>query len=56
MTEPNRSEAVLANPLSVQQIVEKAQNFDYNPLIPLKYWLRSASTLLQEVRGSFKHL
>lgn len=38
-----------ARPLNVEQIVKKAQNFDYNPLIPLKYWLRTAGTLLKEV-------
>jgi STAM-binding protein len=36
-------------PMSVERIVEEAQNFEYNPLIPLKYWLRTASTLLKEV-------
>jgi STAM-binding protein len=36
-------------PMNVEQIVKKAQNFDYNPLIPLKYWLRTAATLLKEV-------
>lgn len=36
-------------PMSVEHIVKKAQTFDYNPLIPLKYWLRTASTLLKEV-------
>ncbi|KAL9040757.1 MAG: hypothetical protein Q9214_004357 [Letrouitia sp. 1 TL-2023] len=36
------------DPLSVEQIVQKAKNFDYNPLIPLKYWLRTAGTLLKE--------
>lgn len=39
-----------SRPLNVEQIVKKAQNFDYNPLIPLKYWLRTAGTLLKEVR------
>lgn len=38
-----------SRPLNVEQIVKKAENFDYNPLIPLKYWLRSAGTLLKEV-------
>ncbi len=42
-------EAATPRPLSVEQIVNKAQNFDYNPLIPLKYWLRTAGTLLKEV-------
>ena len=44
-------EAGASRPLSVEQIVNKAQNFDYNPLIPLKYWLRTAGTLLKEVRS-----
>ena len=36
-------------PLNVEQIVQKAQSYEYNPLIPLKYWLRTAGTLLKEV-------
>ena len=36
-------------PSSVQQIVKRAQQIDYNPLVPLRYWLRSAKTLLKEV-------
>ena len=39
-----------SKPMSVELIVKKAQNYDYNPLIPLKYWLRTAGTLLKEVR------
>lgn len=39
-----------SGPLSVRQIADLAQNFDYNPSIPLKYWLRTAGTLLKEVR------
>ena len=35
--------------MSVAQIAEKAQNYEYNPLIPLKYWLRTAATILKEV-------
>ncbi|MCJ1421048.1 hypothetical protein MMC32_007410 [Xylographa parallela] len=35
-------------PMNVEQIVEKALAYDYNPTIPLKYWFRSASTLLKE--------
>ena len=42
-------ETAPSRPLNVEQIVKKAQNFDYNPLIPLKYWLRTAGTLLKEV-------
>lgn len=47
----NGEEAGASRPLSVEQIVNKAQNFDYNPLIPLKYWLRTAGTLLKEVQS-----
>ena len=39
-----------AKPSNVQQIVKRAQQIDYKPLVPLKYWLRSARTLLKEVR------
>lgn len=38
-----------SQPMNVEQIVQKAQSYDYNPLIPLKYWLRTAGTLLKEV-------
>ncbi|KAI9707639.1 MAG: hypothetical protein M1836_000600 [Candelina mexicana] len=41
---------VASRPMNVEQIVKKAQDFDYNPLIPLKYWLRTADTLLKEAR------
>ncbi|RPB08607.1 hypothetical protein P167DRAFT_548835 [Morchella conica CCBAS932] len=37
-------------PLSVQEIARKAEDFDYNPLVPLRHWLRTADTLLKEVR------
>jgi len=47
---PHISEQVATSrPKSVEEIVKEAQNFDYNPLIPLKYWLRTAGTLLKEV-------
>lgn len=35
--------------LSVREIADKATSFDYNNLIPLRYWLRTADTLLKEV-------
>ncbi|KAL9103950.1 MAG: hypothetical protein Q9163_001056 [Psora crenata] len=41
-------EKALARPMNVEQIVRMAQDFDYNPLIPMKYWLRTAGTLLKE--------
>lgn len=37
-------------PMNVEQIVKKARSYEYNPLIALKYWLRTAGTLLKEVR------
>lgn len=45
-------DAPLSRPMNVEQVVKKAQNFEYNPLIPLKYWLRTAGTLLKEVTDS----
>lgn len=36
-------------PMSVEQIVQQAENFEYNPLVPFKHWSRSAGTLLKEV-------
>ncbi|KAL8836751.1 MAG: hypothetical protein Q9170_002780 [Blastenia crenularia] len=35
-------------PMNVEQIVKQAENFEYNPLVPFKYWSRSAGTLLKE--------
>lgn len=49
---PHRiDDSALSRPMNVEQVVKKAQNFEYNPLIPLKYWLRTAGTLLKEVGG-----
>lgn len=36
-------------PMSVEQITRMAQDYEYNPMIPLRYWLRSAASLLKEV-------
>ena len=38
-----------SRPMNVGQIVNKAESYEYNPLIALKYWLRTAGTLLKEV-------
>lgn len=35
--------------MSVKEISAKAQDFDFDPFIALKYWLRTADTLLREV-------
>ena len=51
MAQRTTEETGSPRPLNVEQIVRKAQSFDYNPLIPLKYWLRTAGTLLKEVNA-----
>ena len=55
MAPENEHEVPQPRPMTVERIVEEAQNFEFNPLIPLKYWLRTASTLLKEV-GTFQIL
>ncbi|KAI9927722.1 hypothetical protein ASPWEDRAFT_29124 [Aspergillus wentii DTO 134E9] len=37
-------------PQSVEAITRSAQDYEYNPHIPLKYWLRTAATLIREAR------
>ncbi|KAJ5115929.1 hypothetical protein N7456_000277 [Penicillium angulare] len=37
-------------PQSVNQITKTAQEYEYNPGVPLKYWLRTAATLIREAR------
>jgi STAM-binding protein len=34
---------------NVEQITRLAQDYQYNPMVQLKYWLRTASTLVKEV-------
>ena len=36
-------------PKSVEQITKQAQEYDFDATVPLKYWLRTANTLLQQV-------
>jgi STAM-binding protein len=43
------STSQIMGPMSVKEIVSKAQAFEFNPQIALKYWLRTADTLLREV-------
>ena len=38
-----------AAPLSVADITRQAEDFEYNPHVPLRYWLRTSETLLKEV-------
>ena len=35
--------------MSVAEITQKAEDFEYNSHVPLRYWLRTADTLLKEV-------
>lgn len=42
----------VSKPMSVKEISSEAQDFDFNPFIALKYWLRTADALLREVRIS----
>lgn len=37
-------------PMNVEQIVQQAESFEYNPLVPFRHWSRSAGTLIKEVR------
>ncbi|OKL56885.1 hypothetical protein UA08_08023 [Talaromyces atroroseus] len=39
---------VSSTPHNVEQITRLAQDYEYNPLIPLKYWLRTANSLVKE--------
>ncbi|KAG0647229.1 Suppressor of ste12 [Hyphodiscus hymeniophilus] len=38
----------VSRPMSVKEIASKGQDFEFNPFIALKYWLRTANTLLRE--------
>ena len=44
--------AVDTTPMSVQELAKKAVDFEYNPQVPLRYWLRTADTILKEVCGA----
>jgi hypothetical protein len=37
-------------PRNVEQITKAAQTYEYSALVPLRYWLRTAGTMLKEVR------
>lgn len=43
------SSAEAAMPMSIAEIAARAQDFEYNPYIKLKVWLRTAELLLREV-------
>lgn len=39
-------------PQAVNKITKIAQDYQYNAAVPLKYWLRTAATLMREVGQS----
>ncbi|RKF59852.1 hypothetical protein OnM2_056013 [Erysiphe neolycopersici] len=45
MTEPSPP---TFRPMSSKELAIKAQDFDFNPFIPLKFWIRTSETLLRE--------
>lgn len=38
-----------SRPQSVKELVDQAENFNFNTNIPFKHWTRAAETLYQEV-------
>ncbi|KAI9851968.1 MAG: hypothetical protein M1838_002257 [Thelocarpon superellum] len=36
--------------MTIPEITKKAEDFEYNPHVPLRYWLRTADTLLKEAQ------
>lgn len=42
-------------PLDVAGIVKEAGNFEYNPNIPLRYWLRTADAIQKQVTSLATH-
>lgn len=39
----------MGRPLSVKEISERAQSFEWNANIPFKHWMRTTQTLQQQV-------
>jgi STAM-binding protein len=46
---PSSGARGVIQPLNVEQIARKAQDYDYDPCIPLRQWMRAAGSLLKEV-------
>ncbi|KAK4184193.1 hypothetical protein QBC35DRAFT_392192 [Podospora australis] len=45
----NASSISMANrPLTAKELTDRANDFEWNPLISLKYWVRAAETILKE--------
>lgn len=43
-------------PQSVEKISRLAQDYKFNPAVPLRYWLRTAATLVREVSDASMYL
>jgi STAM-binding protein len=41
------------HPLSVAEVTAEAGNFEYDPDVPLRYWIRTADVLLKQVYMPF---
>ncbi|KAI8966304.1 hypothetical protein F5Y11DRAFT_343693 [Daldinia sp. FL1419] len=49
---PTTSPSLFTNrPLAIKEIVNEAEGFKWDPAIPMKFWLRTAKTLLLEGRS-----
>lgn len=48
MNSPRRTSA--EKPMSIAEITKRAEEFEYNLFVPLRYWLRTADTLVKEAR------
>jgi len=46
---PGGSFRLATRPRSVEEITKAAQSYEYSAVVPLRYWLRTAGTMLKEV-------
>jgi len=47
---PGGSFRLATRPRNVEEITKAAQSYEYSALVPLRYWLRAAGTMLKEVK------
>jgi hypothetical protein len=47
---PGGSFRLATRPRNVEEITKAAQTYEYSALVPLRYWLRTAGTMLKEVK------
>jgi STAM-binding protein len=46
---PGGSFRLATRPRNIEEITRAAQSYEYSAVIPLRYWLRTAATMLKEV-------